>query len=336
MKFIFALCLISSVALAQGKVNTGGVTVTAPLAGDGAGVPLSITGVSGTNTGDISLATAGSTPAAAGASLVGQVLTLQPADATNAGLVSTGTQTFAGAKTFSTSLATNGTFSWGTSSNATGGSVTSNTIGALVNQTLNLKGWVADGAAAIGLVLDTQTTLSTAGAKIASFRNNTVEKVSIDKDGAITSGPLNAVGSSTNFGINLNNASVSPAIVFSTSGTIRSYFGVAFANDALATGTATGGVILRSQDKPFYISLNGAGTQSVMFSFETSGGFTIKPGTLGTCTETRQGETIIVGGAAAAKTKKCTCTWDGSTAYWINELTAGGLGLGNASTCPAT
>jgi hypothetical protein len=60
--------------------------------------------VSGTNTGDVTLTAAGSTPAAAGASLSGQALTLQPADATNPGIVSTGAQTFAGAKTFSSTI----------------------------------------------------------------------------------------------------------------------------------------------------------------------------------------------------------------------------------------
>ena len=49
----------------------------------------------------LTLGSVGSTPAAEGASLSGQVLTLQPADGTNGGVVSTTTQTFAGAKTFS-------------------------------------------------------------------------------------------------------------------------------------------------------------------------------------------------------------------------------------------
>lgn len=55
---------------------------------------------SGTNTGDVTLAAFGSTPSANGASLSGQALTLQPADATHPGGVSIGTQSLAGAKTF--------------------------------------------------------------------------------------------------------------------------------------------------------------------------------------------------------------------------------------------
>lgn len=53
----------------------------------------------------VTLTTAGSTPNSSGASLsADQALTLQPADGSNPGLVSTTTQTFAGQKTFSTGL----------------------------------------------------------------------------------------------------------------------------------------------------------------------------------------------------------------------------------------
>ncbi len=65
----------------------------------------------GSNTGDVTLAAVGSSPSANGASLSGQVLTLQPADATHPGLVTVGTQTFAGAKTFSSTLASSVTAS---------------------------------------------------------------------------------------------------------------------------------------------------------------------------------------------------------------------------------
>lgn len=58
----------------------------------------------GTNTGDVTLASVGSAPAAAGASLSGQVLTLQPASGTQPGVVTTGAQTIAGAKTFSSAI----------------------------------------------------------------------------------------------------------------------------------------------------------------------------------------------------------------------------------------
>lgn len=57
--------------------------------------------ITGSNTGDVSLGVVGTAPAAQAASFSGQVLTLQPADATNPGVVSSAAQTFAGVKTFS-------------------------------------------------------------------------------------------------------------------------------------------------------------------------------------------------------------------------------------------
>jgi hypothetical protein len=75
------------------------VDVLGNLAGvgtiNGAAIP------SGTNTGDVTLAAVGATPNVNGASLAGQVLTLQPADTTNGGVVSTATQAFGGQKDFS-------------------------------------------------------------------------------------------------------------------------------------------------------------------------------------------------------------------------------------------
>lgn len=59
---------------------------------------------SGTNTGDVTLAAFGAVPSANGASLAGQVLTLQPANASNPGGVTTSAQDFAGVKTFNTGV----------------------------------------------------------------------------------------------------------------------------------------------------------------------------------------------------------------------------------------
>ncbi len=59
-----------------------------------------ITGaVTGGNTGDVTLAAVGSAPSANGATLAGQVLTLQPADATHPGVMTSGAQEFGGVKT---------------------------------------------------------------------------------------------------------------------------------------------------------------------------------------------------------------------------------------------
>lgn len=61
---------------------------------------LSASNLSGTNTGDVTLTAVGSSPNANGASLSGQALTLQPADGTNPGLLTSIAQTIGGVKTF--------------------------------------------------------------------------------------------------------------------------------------------------------------------------------------------------------------------------------------------
>jgi len=61
---------------------------------------ISASNLSGTNTGDVTLAAFGAAPNANAASLAGQQLTLQPASATQPGGVSTTTQSFLGNKTF--------------------------------------------------------------------------------------------------------------------------------------------------------------------------------------------------------------------------------------------
>jgi len=61
-------------------------------------------GTSGTNTGDVTLTAVGSTPSANGASLSGQALTLQPADGTHPGLITSAAQTIGGAKTFASTI----------------------------------------------------------------------------------------------------------------------------------------------------------------------------------------------------------------------------------------
>lgn len=73
---------------------------------------ISASNLSGTNTGDVTLAAVGTSPNANAASLSGQVLNLQPADATNPGVVSTASQSWAGLKTFVNTIAigTGGTF----------------------------------------------------------------------------------------------------------------------------------------------------------------------------------------------------------------------------------
>lgn len=63
-------------------------------------------GSNGTNgTNGVTLAAIGATPNANGANIVGGVLSLEPASASFGGILTTGTQSIAGAKTFTTSIA---------------------------------------------------------------------------------------------------------------------------------------------------------------------------------------------------------------------------------------
>jgi hypothetical protein len=81
----------------KGNIGSG----TADLAVSDLQTMLSL---SGTNSGDVTLAAFGSTPNANGASLSGQALSMQPADGTHPGGVSTAAQTFGGAKTFAANI----------------------------------------------------------------------------------------------------------------------------------------------------------------------------------------------------------------------------------------
>lgn len=79
-----------------GVVTTGTQTFAGDKTFSGA---VAASNLSGTNTGDITLTAIGGTPNANAASLTGQTLRLQPASASFPGVVTTGTQSFAGAKT---------------------------------------------------------------------------------------------------------------------------------------------------------------------------------------------------------------------------------------------
>ncbi len=84
-------------------------TYTFPDAAGTIALTSNITGTnSGTNTGDVTLSAFGSSPSATGGALTGQALALQPADATHPGGVSTTTQSFAGNKTFTGTVAITG------------------------------------------------------------------------------------------------------------------------------------------------------------------------------------------------------------------------------------
>lgn len=171
------LNLYASIATLGSFTTTGNGTVGGDLAVTGnetVGGTLVVTGtitgsnLSGTNTGDVTLAAIGAVPNANGASLTGQVLNLQPASAAFGGVLTTGVQTIAGAKTFSGAasftsagtgltvsndalisgnLTVTGTINGGTLSGNNSGDVTLAAIGAVPN---------ANGASLTGQVLNLQ------------------------------------------------------------------------------------------------------------------------------------------------------------------------------------
>lgn len=97
-----SLYMQSASATAPGLVNNTTQSLSGNKTFTGS---ISASNLSGTNTGNVTLTAVGAAPSANGATLSGQALTLQPADATHPGLVTTGTQTFAGSKTFSSTIA---------------------------------------------------------------------------------------------------------------------------------------------------------------------------------------------------------------------------------------
>jgi len=93
---------------ATSLIKSGGTSAQI-LAGDGsvitAGTNITISGGTiSSSGGSISLSAIGSTPNANAATLTGSVLNLEPASASFGGIITTGTQTFAGAKTFSANV----------------------------------------------------------------------------------------------------------------------------------------------------------------------------------------------------------------------------------------
>lgn len=158
----------------------------------------SIPGLSGTNTGDVTLGAVGSSPNANGATLSGQAFNLQPASATQPGVMTTGAQTIAGAKTFSSALGVNanltidgsvignaGAASAIVSGYATVGGAASNYWYGSGSTAMGLWSNKTDGAGAVGCWVDTLNTFSTAGTKLFRISNNSAERFSFGKDGDV-------------------------------------------------------------------------------------------------------------------------------------------------------
>ena len=90
---------------ATGAGQTGATGQTGPTGNNGSTGNNGATGATGLS---MTLSAIGSTPNANGATITGNVLNLQPASATFGGVITIGAQTFAGEKTFSSNLISNG------------------------------------------------------------------------------------------------------------------------------------------------------------------------------------------------------------------------------------
>lgn len=192
--------------------NTGGTANALDLS---VGQVQTMLGTSGTNTGDLTLAAVDSTPNANGASLAAQVLTLQPADATHPGVVSTAAQTFGGVKTLSAivngvtsnSAAAAGVVGEIISSSVVPGSAVSLTSTTAVNLTsvsLTQGWWWVSGAvqyrpAATTSVTDIDSSINTTTNTLAgsSFRGNPSTTGQIEFERASTAyipgGPIDQI-----------------------------------------------------------------------------------------------------------------------------------------------
>jgi hypothetical protein len=173
----------------------------------------------GLNTSDVTLTSVGASPSASGATLSGQVLTLQPADATHPGLVTANAQTLAGTKTFANTILSsvasgsdafqaltgarlhlgNGSsdylYSNGFSLVTCAGdlaavsSLTSSALFAWQNTTLNIAGQSPDSGGAVGIILCNHTFLTTPGARLVSIQNGAggLEVANVDLVGRFNS-----------------------------------------------------------------------------------------------------------------------------------------------------
>lgn len=161
--------------------NGGALSGTAPIAVSAGGAVSCSTCVTtatttGTNTGDVTLAAVGSSPSANAASLSGQQLTLQPADGTHPGCVTSSAQTLGGDKTFTGNILSSGN----TTSNI--GSP-SNEWNHVYTNFLNLDAQGIRGAAASG-VINFNLTVTPTG-DIADFYNNNTIKISFGSGGQL-------------------------------------------------------------------------------------------------------------------------------------------------------
>lgn len=235
--------------------HPGGVsTTTQSFAGDKTVVGnIAANNLSGTNSGDVTLAAFGSVPNANGASLSGQALTLQPANATNPGGVSTASQTFAGIKTFSSQVNTDGGIDRSTSGTLTIGATNSTTINiGNSGATVNIQGTTIYENTPQLLVADPLITVNVGGGagsgQNAGFQVEEAASItgyvetSLDRNSWLLKAP-NTAGQATitpgSGGITLNQSSHDP-LTLAAVGAVPNANGASLSSQALTLQPASG------------------------------------------------------------------------------------------------
>lgn len=114
------------------------------------------------------------------------------------------------------------------------GGITSNSLVAASGQTLTLRGGGADGASAVGVVLNTPVNYTNATAKLTSIRNNNVEKVYFTPDGQIQFPGIESYRSVMNLASDQMLEFDSLGTLFYDSGTYTAYLSFLSLNNSFA------------------------------------------------------------------------------------------------------
>ncbi len=198
---------------------------------------ITASNLSGTNTGDITITSVGSTPNANGMTLTGQALNLQPADGTHPGIITTLLQTFSGVKQFNASirllsLATSRALVIDGSNNITTSSITDSAL-ATLNQPANQ---VIVGNGASGLTSFSNFTFASNVLSVPqqiTITNNLSGPFLQLGDGLTSQGPIFALAN-TSGGFYFSNAISGDAILRNSDNTKNFRIGVGAVNSQLS------------------------------------------------------------------------------------------------------
>lgn len=152
---------------------------------------ISAANLSGTNTGNVTIDTAiGSSPTPGGASITSQVLTLQPADNANGGVLSNTTQSIKGAKTFGDGIVGNLTGNASGSAGSFTGSLVGDVTGtqgatAISSATVTAK-LLTGLSAAFGAITSSDSILTAFNKLVSSFAANNIARFGDGSGGNVT------------------------------------------------------------------------------------------------------------------------------------------------------